>query len=65
MSITLSGLITGLVLGRVLAGVISNFVSWRDTYWMAVGLQGGTYFSNMRRNADRVSDDGCAMGCPS
>lgn len=40
MSITLSGLITGLVLGRVLAGVISNFVSWRDTYWMAVGLQG-------------------------
>jgi predicted MFS family arabinose efflux permease len=41
MSITLSGLIFGLVLGRVLAGVMSNFASWRDTYWMAVGLQGG------------------------
>ncbi len=41
MSITLSGLIFGLVLGRVLAGIISNFASWRDTYWLAVGLQGG------------------------
>ena len=41
MSITLSGLISGLVIGRVLAGVISNFSSWRNTYWMAVGLQGG------------------------
>ncbi|WWC60976.1 uncharacterized protein I303_103553 [Kwoniella dejecticola CBS 10117] len=40
MSITLSGLIFGLVLGRVLAGIISNFASWRDTYWLAVGLQG-------------------------
>ncbi|WVR05316.1 hypothetical protein IAU60_002330 [Kwoniella sp. DSM 27419] len=39
MSITLSGLIFGLVMGRVLAGVISNFASWRDVYWMAVGLQ--------------------------
>ncbi|ORX33411.1 major facilitator superfamily domain-containing protein [Kockovaella imperatae] len=42
MSITFSGLITGLVLGRVLAGVISDFASWRDVYWMAVGLQGLT-----------------------
>jgi len=41
MSITLSGLISGLVLGRVLAGIISNFASWRDTFWMAVGLQAG------------------------
>ncbi|WRT67277.1 uncharacterized protein IL334_004244 [Kwoniella shivajii] len=40
MSITLSGLIFGLVLGRVLGGIISNFASWRDTYWLAVGLQG-------------------------
>ncbi|WWC89895.1 uncharacterized protein L201_004824 [Kwoniella dendrophila CBS 6074] len=40
MSITLSGLIFGLVLGRVLAGILSNFASWRDTYWLAVGLQG-------------------------
>ena len=41
MSITLSGLVFGLVFGRVLAGVISNFASWRDTFWLAVGLQGG------------------------
>jgi len=40
MSITISGLIFGLVLGRVLAGIVSNFASWRDTYWMAVALQG-------------------------
>ncbi|KAK4687476.1 hypothetical protein P7C73_g2642, partial [Tremellales sp. Uapishka_1] len=40
MSITLSGLIFGLVFGRVLAGIISNFASWRDAYWLAVGLQG-------------------------
>ncbi|WVQ78595.1 hypothetical protein IAT38_000681 [Cryptococcus sp. DSM 104549] len=40
MSVTLSGLIMGLVCGRVLAGIISNFASWRDTYWMAVGIQG-------------------------
>jgi hypothetical protein len=41
MSITLSGLIFGLVLGRVLGGIMANFASWRDTYWLAVGLQGG------------------------
>jgi len=41
MSITLSGLIFGLVLGRVSAGIISNFSTWRNTYWMAVGLQAG------------------------
>lgn len=41
MSITLSGLIFGLVLGRVFAGLIATLGTWRDTYWMAVGLQGG------------------------
>ncbi|KAL7423988.1 hypothetical protein Q5752_001573 [Cryptotrichosporon argae] len=40
MSITLSGLIFGLVIARVLAGVIADLASWRDAYWMAVGLQG-------------------------
>lgn len=44
MAITLSGLILGLSLGRVLGGIISNFASWRDTYWLAVGLQGFAVF---------------------
>lgn len=43
MSITLSGLILGLALGRVLGGVVSNFASWRYTYWLAVGLQGSEF----------------------
>jgi predicted MFS family arabinose efflux permease len=43
MSITLSGLIVGLVMGRVVAGVLADLVSWRDSYWLAVGLQGGEY----------------------
>lgn len=33
----------GLVLGRVLGGVIADLASWRDTYWLAVGAQGGEY----------------------
>jgi MFS family permease len=33
-------LLLGLLFARVLAGTISNFVSWRYIYWMAVGLQG-------------------------
>ena len=41
MSITLSGLIVGVVQGRLLAGVFATYTSWRDTYWLAVGIQGG------------------------
>ncbi|KAK1924941.1 membrane protein [Papiliotrema laurentii] len=41
MSITLSGLILGLALGRVLGGVLAQQTTWRNTYWLAVGLQGG------------------------
>jgi predicted MFS family arabinose efflux permease len=41
MSITMSGLIAGLVMGRVLGGVIAEETSWRNTYWLAVALQGG------------------------
>ena len=40
MSITISGLISGLVMGRLFGGVIANYANWRDTYWLAVGLQG-------------------------
>jgi hypothetical protein len=41
MSITLSGLIVGVVQGRLLAGIFATYASWRDTYWFAVGIQGG------------------------
>jgi len=43
MSITLSGLIFGLCLGRVFAGVLAYAASWRDTYWLAVGVQSGAH----------------------
>jgi MFS family permease len=47
MSITLSGLILGLALGRVLGGVLAQQTTWRNTYWLAVGLQGGEYKSQV------------------
>lgn len=45
MSITMSGLIAGLCMGRVLAGVIAEKTSWRNTYWFAVGVQGGESYT--------------------
>jgi predicted MFS family arabinose efflux permease len=39
MSIVLSGLLLGLLLARVLAGIIAEFSSWRNVYYMAIGLQ--------------------------
>ena len=41
MSITMSGLILGLAMARVFAGILADETSWRNTYWLAVGLQGG------------------------
>jgi len=37
----MSGLIFGLCFGRVFSGVIAYTASWRDTYWLAVGVQTG------------------------
>lgn len=39
ISVVFSGLLFGILLARVLAGVISDFSSWRNVYYMAVGLQ--------------------------
>ena len=39
LSIVTSGLLFGMLLARLLAGIIANFASWRDVYYMAVGLQ--------------------------
>ena len=42
LAITLSGLTLGVLVARVLSGTITNYSSWRNVYWMAVGLQAGT-----------------------
>jgi predicted MFS family arabinose efflux permease len=39
LSIVVSGLMLGVLVARVLSGTISNFVTWRAVYWMALGLQ--------------------------
>ncbi|MCJ1355665.1 MAG: hypothetical protein MMC33_005657 [Icmadophila ericetorum] len=39
ISLVVSGLLLGLLVARVLSGVISDFSSWRNVYWMALGLQ--------------------------
>lgn len=41
IAITLSGLTLGVLVARVLSGTITNYSSWRNVYWMAVGLQAG------------------------
>jgi len=41
LAITLSGLTLGILVARVLSGTITNYSSWRNVYWMAVGLQSG------------------------
>jgi predicted MFS family arabinose efflux permease len=39
LSIVVSGLMLGVLVARVLSGTISNFVTWRAVYWMALALQ--------------------------
>ncbi|KAF1351629.1 MFS general substrate transporter, partial [Lizonia empirigonia] len=39
LSIVVSGLMLGVLIARVLSGTISNFVTWRAVYWLALGLQ--------------------------
>lgn len=41
IAITISGLMLGLLIARVLSGTITRFSSWRNVYWMSVGLQYG------------------------
>ena len=38
-AIILSGLLFGVLLARLLGGLIAEFASWRDIYYMALGLQ--------------------------
>ncbi|KIW67666.1 hypothetical protein PV04_06898 [Phialophora macrospora] len=39
LSITTSGNLLGIVIARLLSGVVTQFTSWRNVYWVALGLQ--------------------------
>jgi len=39
LSIVVSGFILGILVARVLSGTVTNYTSWRNIYWMALGLQ--------------------------
>ncbi|KAK7717859.1 hypothetical protein SLS57_006235 [Botryosphaeria dothidea] len=39
LSIVTSGLMLGILIARLISGTITEYVSWRDVYWMALGLQ--------------------------
>ncbi|KAK4997288.1 hypothetical protein LTR66_003263 [Elasticomyces elasticus] len=39
LSIVVSGLLLGMLVARVLSGVLTNYTSWRNIYWMSLGLQ--------------------------
>jgi MFS family permease len=43
VSIVISGLLFGILVARVVAGLIAEFVSWRIVFYVAIGLQGGTF----------------------
>jgi predicted MFS family arabinose efflux permease len=39
LSIVVSGNLLGIVIARILSGVVTNYTSWRNIYWIALGLQ--------------------------
>ncbi len=39
LSIVVSGNIMGILIARILSGVVTNYTSWRNIYWLALGLQ--------------------------
>lgn len=39
LSIVSSGLVLGLLFARLLSGIIAAYSSWRNIYWLALGLQ--------------------------
>jgi predicted MFS family arabinose efflux permease len=43
LSIVVSGLMFGLLIARVLSGTVTDFVSWRVVYWLALGLQSAIF----------------------
>lgn len=39
LSIVVSGFMLGLLIARVLSGTVTEYTSWRNVYWLALGLQ--------------------------
>ncbi|KAK5169464.1 uncharacterized protein LTR77_005440 [Saxophila tyrrhenica] len=39
LSIVVSGFVLGILVARLLSGIMTNYTSWRNVYWMSVGLQ--------------------------
>lgn len=39
ISVVGSGNALGIVIARILSGVVTNYTSWRNIYWLALGLQ--------------------------
>ncbi|KAK4913207.1 hypothetical protein LTR66_017230, partial [Elasticomyces elasticus] len=39
LSIVVSGNLLGIVIARILSGVVTQYTSWRNIYWVALGLQ--------------------------
>ena len=40
LSIVATGPTLGILLARILSGIVTNYTSWRNIYWLALGLQG-------------------------
>ncbi len=39
LSVVVSGFVMGILVARLLSGILTNYTSWRNVYWMSVGLQ--------------------------
>lgn len=39
LSIVTSGNMLGILLARILSGIVTQYTSWRNVYWLALGLQ--------------------------
>ncbi|GAB7361950.1 hypothetical protein MBLNU230_g1988t1 [Neophaeotheca triangularis] len=39
LSIVVSGLMLGILIARLLSGIVTEWTSWRNVYWLSVGMQ--------------------------
>ena len=39
LSIVVSGNLMGILIARILSGIVTNYTSWRNIYWIGLGLQ--------------------------